>query len=167
MINNLEAVQRLGQQNVETAIKMFGEWNKGWRSISAEMTDFTKQSFEDCFATAEKLLAVFHERKDGARIFRCRSGATVCIAVWPGREAHRFLGRLRRNGVKWLHLSDEEIAKSKELRHARVHRRLRGGDHHRHSRWCCTRSAGARIVFEVLFHVCRPTLDRNAGTNKS
>jgi hypothetical protein len=56
MINNHEALQRLGQQNVEAAIKLFGEWNKGWRSIGAEMTDFTKQSFEDGFATVEKLL---------------------------------------------------------------------------------------------------------------
>jgi len=56
MIKNHETFQRLGQQNVETAIKMFGEWNKGWRSISAEMTDFTKQSFEDTLATVEKLL---------------------------------------------------------------------------------------------------------------
>jgi hypothetical protein len=30
---------------------MFGEWNKGWRSISAEITDFSKQSFEDTLAT--------------------------------------------------------------------------------------------------------------------
>jgi hypothetical protein len=56
MTNNHQAFQRLGQQNVETAIKLFGEWNKGWRSIGAEMIDFTKQSFEDGFATVEKLL---------------------------------------------------------------------------------------------------------------
>jgi len=56
MTNNHEALQRLGQQNVETEIRLVGEWNDGWRSISAEMTDFTKQSFEDGFATVEKLL---------------------------------------------------------------------------------------------------------------
>ena len=56
MTNNHEAFQRLGQQNVETAIKLFGEWNNGWRSISAEMTDFTRQSLEDTLATVEKLL---------------------------------------------------------------------------------------------------------------
>ena len=56
MIKNFESFQRLGQQNVDTAIKMFGEWNKGWRTITAEMTDFTKRSFEDGAATVEKLL---------------------------------------------------------------------------------------------------------------
>jgi len=56
MINNFEAFQRLGQQNVDTAIKMFGEWNNGWRTITADMTDFTKRSFEDGAATVEKVL---------------------------------------------------------------------------------------------------------------
>jgi hypothetical protein len=56
MINNFEAIQRLGQQNVETAIKIFGEWNKGWRTITAEMSDFAKRSLEDGTATVEKLL---------------------------------------------------------------------------------------------------------------
>ena len=56
MVNNHETFQRLGQQNVEKAIKMFGEWNKGWRTISAEMTDFTRRSLEDGIATVEKLL---------------------------------------------------------------------------------------------------------------
>jgi len=56
MVNNHETFQRLGQQNVEKAIKLFGEWNKGWRTISAEMTDFTRRSLEDGIATVEKLL---------------------------------------------------------------------------------------------------------------
>lgn len=56
MVNNHEAFQPLGQQNVETAIKMFGEWTKCWRTISAEMTDFTKRSLEDGIATIENLL---------------------------------------------------------------------------------------------------------------
>jgi hypothetical protein len=56
MVKNHEAFQSLGQQHVETAIKLFGDWSKGWRTITAEMTDFTKQSFEDGVATIEKLL---------------------------------------------------------------------------------------------------------------
>jgi len=55
MINNHETFQRLGQQNVETAIKLFGEWSNGWRAISAEIGDFTRRSLEDGIATVEKL----------------------------------------------------------------------------------------------------------------
>jgi hypothetical protein len=57
MIKNFEDFQKLGQQNVDTAMKMFGEWSKGWQAIAAEMTDYTKRSFEESTATVEKLLA--------------------------------------------------------------------------------------------------------------
>ena len=57
MIKNFEDFQKLGQQNVDTAMKMFGEWNKGWQAIAAEMTDYTKRSFEEGTATVEKLMS--------------------------------------------------------------------------------------------------------------
>jgi hypothetical protein len=57
MIKNFEDFQKLGQQNVDTAMKMFGEWSKGWQAIAAEMTDYTKRSFEEGTATVEKLLS--------------------------------------------------------------------------------------------------------------
>jgi hypothetical protein len=52
-----EDFQKLGQTNVDAAMKMFGEWNKGWQAIAAEMTDYTKRSFEDSSATFEKLMS--------------------------------------------------------------------------------------------------------------
>src|SRR5262245_27172063 len=57
MIKNFEDFQKLGQQNVDTAMKAFGEWNKGWQAIAAEITDYTKRSFEEGTATVEKLLS--------------------------------------------------------------------------------------------------------------
>jgi len=54
--NNLENFHKLSQQNMERALKILGEWQDGWRTISTEMTDFTKRSFEDGAATIEKLL---------------------------------------------------------------------------------------------------------------
>ena len=52
-----EDFQKLGQTNVDAAMKAFGEWNKGWQAIAAEMTDYTKRSFEDGSATFEKLVS--------------------------------------------------------------------------------------------------------------
>jgi phasin family protein len=49
--------QKLGQQNVDTAMRLFGEWNKGWQAIASQMTDYTKRSFEESTATFEKLLS--------------------------------------------------------------------------------------------------------------
>jgi hypothetical protein len=56
MIKNFDDFQKLGQQNVDTAMKMMGEWSKGWQAIAAEMTDYTKRSFEEGTATVEKLM---------------------------------------------------------------------------------------------------------------
>jgi hypothetical protein len=55
MIKNFEDIQKLSQSNMDVAMKAFGEWNKGWQAIAAEMTDFTKKSFEEGTATFEKL----------------------------------------------------------------------------------------------------------------
>ena len=57
MINNLEDMQKLGQSNVDNAMRMFGEWNKNWQAIAEEMGDYTKRSFEEGSATLEKLMA--------------------------------------------------------------------------------------------------------------
>ena len=56
MNKQFEDFQKLGQGNVENAMKMFGEWNKGWQAIAAEMTDYTKRSFEEGTQTVEKLM---------------------------------------------------------------------------------------------------------------
>lgn len=56
MIKNIEDLQKLGQVNVDGYMKGFGEWNKGWQTLAAEMTDYTKRSFEEGTATFEKLL---------------------------------------------------------------------------------------------------------------
>jgi hypothetical protein len=56
-MKQFEDFQKLGQSNVDAAMKMFGEWNKGWQAIAAEVTDYTKRSFEDGTATFEKLVS--------------------------------------------------------------------------------------------------------------
>lgn len=57
MIKNFEDMQKLSQTNMDTAMKAIGEWNKGWQAIAAEITDYTKKSFEEGTATFEKLVS--------------------------------------------------------------------------------------------------------------
>ena len=38
MIKNFEDLQRLGQENVDTANRLFAESAKGWQTIAADMT---------------------------------------------------------------------------------------------------------------------------------
>jgi phasin family protein len=57
MMKGFEDFQKLNQDNLDKTVKLFGEWNKGWQAIAAEMSDYTKRAFEDSTATFEKLLA--------------------------------------------------------------------------------------------------------------
>ncbi len=56
-IKGFEEFQKLNQQSVEASMKLMGEWSKGWQAIAAEMTDYTRRSFEDSTATFEKLMS--------------------------------------------------------------------------------------------------------------
>ena len=57
MLKSIDDVQKLGQANVDTYMKGFGELNKSWQTLAAEMSDYTKRSFEDGTAAFEKLLS--------------------------------------------------------------------------------------------------------------
>jgi hypothetical protein len=56
MINNFQDFQKLGQGNMDAAMKAIGDWNKSWQAIAAEMSDYSRRAFEDGTATFEKLL---------------------------------------------------------------------------------------------------------------
>ncbi len=57
MMNGIEDFQKLGQSNMDAAMKVFGQFTKGWQAIAAEFSDYTKRSFEDGSTTLEKLMA--------------------------------------------------------------------------------------------------------------
>ena len=58
MIKSIEDLRKVGQVNADGAMKGFGEWNKGWQTLAAEMSDYTKRSIEEGTAAFEKLLTV-------------------------------------------------------------------------------------------------------------
>jgi hypothetical protein len=57
MINGFEDFQKLGKDNMDLALKSFGNFNKGVQAIAVEMADYSKKSFEQGAATAEKLVS--------------------------------------------------------------------------------------------------------------
>jgi len=57
MISSFPDLQKFGQANIETTMRLFGEMNKNWQQIAAEVTDYTKRSFEESTATFEKILS--------------------------------------------------------------------------------------------------------------
>ena len=57
MIKPFEDLQKMNQTGIESAMKAFGQMNKSWQAIAAEMTDYSKRSFEDSTQTIEKLMS--------------------------------------------------------------------------------------------------------------
>ena len=53
----MDDMQHLSQANAEAAMKMMGEVGKSWQAITAEMTDYTKRSFEESAHAMEKLMS--------------------------------------------------------------------------------------------------------------
>ena len=55
MLKNFEEFQKLGKDNVDTAVKQFGVVSKSFQAIASEVADYSKKSFEDGTAALEKL----------------------------------------------------------------------------------------------------------------
>ncbi len=57
MIGNLDDFQKLGQANMDTAVKAFGDWNKSMQAIASEMGSYSKRTFDEGTATFERLIS--------------------------------------------------------------------------------------------------------------
>ncbi len=57
MAYGFEDIQRLQKEQLDTAMKSFGAYNKGLQAIAVEIADYSKKSFEEGAATVEKLFA--------------------------------------------------------------------------------------------------------------
>jgi hypothetical protein len=55
MITGFEDFQKFGKTNMDVALKSFGNLTKGVQTIALEMADYSKRSFEEGAAVAEKL----------------------------------------------------------------------------------------------------------------
>jgi len=56
MLANFDEVQKLGKDNMEAALRSFGAASKGMQAIAAEVTNYSKKSFEDGTAAVERLM---------------------------------------------------------------------------------------------------------------
>ena len=64
MLKGFEEFQKVGKDGFDAAVKSFGEMNKGFQAIAAEVTDYSKKAFEDGFVDA----ADVHKRLLGQRV---------------------------------------------------------------------------------------------------
>ena len=47
MLKGFEEFQKVGKDGFDAAVRSFGEVNKGFQAIAAEVTDYSKKAFED------------------------------------------------------------------------------------------------------------------------
>jgi hypothetical protein len=53
---NPEEMNKLGKDSMDVAMSSFGAWTKNAQAIAAEVTDYSKKSFEGSAAAWEKLI---------------------------------------------------------------------------------------------------------------
>jgi hypothetical protein len=53
---NVDEMQKLSKDNVEATMNCFGAASKGLQAIAAEVTNYSKKSFEDGTAAVERLM---------------------------------------------------------------------------------------------------------------
>jgi hypothetical protein len=56
MVKNIEEVQQFGKDNMDATMKSFGAWSKSMQAIAVEIADYSKRTFEQSTAVAEKLI---------------------------------------------------------------------------------------------------------------
>src|SRR5262244_2131460 len=56
MLKNVDELQKYGKDNVEATLKSFGAASKGFQAIAAEVSNYSKKTFEDGTAAMERLL---------------------------------------------------------------------------------------------------------------
>jgi hypothetical protein len=55
-VKGFEDFQKVGKDGFDAAVKSFGEFNKGFQAIAAEVTDYSKKAFEDHTRAFEQLI---------------------------------------------------------------------------------------------------------------
>jgi phasin family protein len=56
MLRGFEEFQKVGKDGFDAAVRSFGEVNKGFQAIAAEVTDYSKKAFEDSTRAFEQLI---------------------------------------------------------------------------------------------------------------
>ena len=56
MLKGFDEFQKVGKDGIDTAVRSFGEYNKGFQAIAAEFNDYSKTAFEESTRCFEQLV---------------------------------------------------------------------------------------------------------------
>ena len=96
MAKNFDDIQKLGQTNMDGALEVWGEWGKSWQAIAAEMSDYSKRSFEDSTQTFQKLVTA-----------RSVEQAIEIQSSYAKRSVDEYMRQMTRIGTMYTDLAKE------------------------------------------------------------
>jgi hypothetical protein len=99
MFTNFEELQKLGRDNMDSAMQSFGALTKGVQAIAVELADHSKQAFEASTAAAERLMGAksldtaFELQSDYAKTayeaFVARAGKISQLVTETARDSYK------------------------------------------------------------------------------
>ena len=81
-----EEYQRLSKEGFDAATRSFGEMNKGFQTLAAEMTNYSKRTIENGFRAWEQLLGA----KSVEQVFKIQSQYTATAYETYMSEMSKF-----------------------------------------------------------------------------
>ena len=96
MAKNFDDAQKPGQVEMDGALKIWGEWGKSWQAIAAEMSDYSKRSFEDSTQTFQKLVTA-----------RSVEQAIEIQSSYAKRSVDEYMRQMTRIGTMYTDLAKE------------------------------------------------------------
>ena len=96
MAKNIDDTHKPSQSEMDGALKMWGEFGKSWQAIAAEMSDYSKRSFEDGTQTFQKLVTA-----------RSVEQAIEIQSSYAKRSVDEYMRQMTRIGTMYTDLAKE------------------------------------------------------------
>ena len=94
MMKGFEEFQKVGKDGFDATVRSFGEVNKGFQAIAAEITDYSKKAFEDSTRAFEQLI--------GAKSIE---QAIEIQSQYAKKAYDTYVGEVSKLGEMWVDLA--------------------------------------------------------------
>ena len=96
MLKGFEEFQKVNKDGFDAAVKSFGEMNKGFQAIAAEVTDYSKTAFEHATRAFQQLV----NAKSAEQAFEIQS-------QYAKKSYDAYIAQVSKLGEMWVDLARE------------------------------------------------------------
>jgi hypothetical protein len=94
--NTGEQFQKVGKEGFDAVVRAYGEANKGFQAIAAEVTDYSKTAFEDATRAFQQLVSA----KSAEQAFEIQS-------QYAKKSYDAYIAQVSKLGEMWVDLARE------------------------------------------------------------